>query len=107
MSQDGLITYNIFLDYANQIQMQLVDDDTELKHSPRSINIKAQHIDDLNMFQCIVVDRQVETKTYNLRGLERSLPSEESVNAASLLANNPDDIINLAHDLNNQNNETK
>jgi hypothetical protein len=107
MSQDGLTTYNLFLDYNKELQMQLVEDDTELIHAPRSINIKSQHIDDLNMFQCIIVDKKIETNTYNLKNLERSLPSEDAINMASTMANNPDDIISLAHDLNNKNNETK
>jgi hypothetical protein len=107
MSQDGLTTYNLFLDYNKEIQMQLVEDDTVLIHAPRSINIKSQHIDDLNMFQCIIVDKKIETNTYNLKNLERSLPSEDTINMASTMANNPDDIISLAHDLNNKNNETK
>jgi hypothetical protein len=107
MSQDGLTTYNLFLDYNKELQMQLVEDDTVLIHAPRSINIKSQHIDDLNMFQCIIVDKKIETNTYNLKNLERSLPSEDTINMASTMANNPDDIISLAHDLNNKNNETK
>lgn len=82
--------------------MQLVTDDTVLIHAPRSINIKVHHIDDLNMFQCFVVDKKVETNTYNLKRLERSLPSENAVNTASLMAETPDDIISLAHDLNNK-----
>ena len=102
MSQDGLLTYNLYLDMAGEIQMQLVTDDTVLIHAPRSINIKVHHIDDLNMFQCFVVDKKVETNTYNLKRLERSLPSENAVNAASLMAYTPDDIISLAHDLNNK-----
>lgn len=102
MSQDGLLTYNLYLDLAGEIQMQLVTDDTVLIHAPRSINIKVHHIDDLNMFQCFVVDKKVETNTYNLKRLERSLPSENAVNTASLMAETPDDIISLAHDLNNK-----
>ena len=102
MSQDGLLTYNLYLDIAGEIQMQLVTDDTVLIHAPRSINIKVHHIDDLNMFQCFVVDKKVETNTYNLKRLERSLPSENAVNTASLMAETPDDIISLAHDLNNK-----
>ena len=102
MSQDGLLTYNLYLDIAGEIQMQLVTDDTVLIHAPRSINIKVHHIDDLNMFQCFVVDKKVETNTYNLKRLERSLPSENAVNTASLMAHKPDDIISLAHDLNNK-----
>jgi hypothetical protein len=103
MSQDGLATYNLYLDYSGNVQMQLVEDDTVLINSPRIINIKAHHIDDLNMFQCIIVDKKVEAKTFNLRGLERTLPSEELINTASLLTNEPDDIINIAYDLNNKN----
>ena len=102
MSQDGLLTYNLYLDMAGEIQMQLVTDDTVLIHAPRSINIKVHHIDDLNMFQCFVVDKKIETNTYNLKRLERSLPSENAVNTASLMAYTPDDIISLAHDLNNK-----
>ena len=102
MSQDGLLTYNLYLDMAGEIQMQLVTDDTVLIHAPRSINIKVHHIDDLNMFQCFVVDKKVETNTYNLKRLERSLPSENAVNTASSMAYTPDDIISLAHDLNNK-----
>lgn len=102
MSQDGLLTYNLYLDMAGEIQMQLVTDDTVLIHAPRSINIKVHHIDDLNMFQCFVVDKKVETNTYNLKRLERSLPSENAVNVASLMVYTPDDIISLAHDLNNK-----
>jgi hypothetical protein len=103
MSQDGLTTYNLYLDYSGNVQMQLVEDDTVLINSPRIINIKAHHIDDLNMFQCIIVDKKVEAKAFNLRGLERTLPSEESINAASLLTSEPDNIINIAYDLNNKN----
>lgn len=102
MSQDGLLTYNLYLDMAGEIQMQLVTDDTVLIHAPRSINIKVHHIDDLNMFQCFVVDKKVETNTYNLKRLERSLPSENAVNTASSMAYTPDDIISLAYDLNNE-----
>jgi hypothetical protein len=105
MSQDGLQTYNLYYDLKGEVQMQLVTDDTELLKSSRSIHIKAQHIDDLNMFQCFVIDKRVETKAYNLRGLERSLPSEKAVNAAATLTNTPDDMINLAYNLNNNNNK--
>lgn len=100
MSQDGLETYNLYKDMSGNIQMQLVTDDTVLINAPRSINIKVHHIDDLNMFQCFVVDKKIETNTYNLKRLERSLPSENAVNTASLMANTPDDIISLAHDIN-------
>ena len=58
--------------------MQLVEDDTELIKAPRIITIKAQHIDDLNMFQCIIVDKKVEANTYNLRRLEETLPSNNT-----------------------------
>ena len=100
MSQDGLVTYNLYKDMSGAIQMQLVTDDTVLINAPRSINIKVHHIDDLNMFQCFVVDKKVETNTYNLKRLERSLPSENAVNTASLMANTPDDVISLAYDIN-------
>ena len=60
MSPDGSETYNIYLDYDQKIQMQLVDGETELIKAPRSINIMAMHVDDLNMFQCIVVNKKVE-----------------------------------------------
>ena len=78
MSQDGLTTYNLYLDLKGELQMQLVEDDTELIKAPRIITIKAQHIDDLNMFQCIIVDKKVETNTYNLRRLEETLPSNNT-----------------------------
>jgi hypothetical protein len=103
MSQDGSITYNLFLDYKDELQMQLVNDDTTLINGPRSITIKAQHIDDLNMFQCFIVDKKTDSKILNITNLERSLPSEAIVNEASTIANNPEDIINLAHNLNNKN----
>lgn len=74
MSQDGSETYNLYKDYAGEVQLQKVTEETELIKSSRVINIKAQHIDDLNMFQCYVVDKQVEAKTVNLFNLERSLP---------------------------------
>jgi hypothetical protein len=74
MSQDGSETYNLYKDFAGEIQMQKVTEETELIKSSRVINIKAQHIDDLNMFQCYVVDKQVEAKAANLFNLERSLP---------------------------------
>ena len=78
MSQDGLTTYNLYLDLKGELQMQLVEDDTELIKAPRIITIKAQHIDDLNMFQCIIVDKKVEANTYNLRRLEETLPSNNT-----------------------------
>ena len=78
MSQDGLTTYNLYLDFKGELQMQLVEDDTELIKAPRIITIKAQHIDDLNMFQCIIVDKKVEANTYNLRRLEETLPSNNT-----------------------------
>lgn len=80
MSQDGLETYNLFKNPHGEIQMQLVTEDTELIKSSRIITIKAQHIDDLNMFQCYVVDKQVEAKAINLYNLERSLPLENDLN---------------------------
>ena len=66
MSQDGSQTYNIYLDPRRQIQMQLVTDDTELINAPRSINIMAAHIDDLNMFQCIVVNKKLDTSNLKI-----------------------------------------
>lgn len=102
MSQDGSQTYNLFIDYNGEVQMQKVLDDTELIKSSRTINIKAQHIEDLNMFQCIVVDKELENKTYNLKNLEQTLPTEEEINTASLLENNVDDIISTAYDLKNK-----
>ncbi len=103
MSQDGSITYNLFLDYKNELQMQLVNDDTALINAPRSITIKAQHIDDLNMFQCFIVDKKTDSKILNIMNLERSLPSEAAINEASLMADDPETIISLAHNLNNKN----
>lgn len=79
MSQDGLQTYNLYKDYNGELQMKLVEDDTELIKTSRVINIKAQHIEDLNMFQCIIVDKKVEANTYNLRKLEESLPSNKDI----------------------------
>ena len=102
MSQDGSQTYNLFKNYNDEVQMQEVLDDTQLIKSSRSINIKAQHIDDLNMFQCIVVDKETENKTYNLRSLEATLPTEDGINAASLLESDPDNIINMAYSLKNK-----
>ena len=66
MSQDGSQTYNIYLDPRKQIQMQLVTDDTELINAPRSITIMAAHIDDLNMFQCIVVNKKLDTSNLKI-----------------------------------------
>ena len=102
MSQDGSQTYNLFIDYNGEVQMQKVLDDTELIKSSRIINIKAQHIEDLNMFQCIVVDKELENKIYNLKNLEQTLPTEEEINTASLLENNVDNIISMAYDLKNK-----
>lgn len=102
MSQDGSQTYNLFIDYNGEVQMQKVLDDTELIKSSRIINIKAQHIEDLNMFQCIVVDKELENKTYNLKNLEQTLPTEEEINTASLLEDNVDNIISTAYDLKNK-----
>ena len=105
MSQDGSQTYNIFKNFKGEIQMQEVHDDTVLFSTSRSINIKAQHIDDLNMFQCIVVDKKLETNTYNLKGLESSLPTEDTINQASLTTTNPDEIISLAYNIKNKDDE--
>ena len=80
MSQDGAETYNLYKDYAGEVQLQKVTEETELIKSSRVINIKAQHIDDLNMFQCYVVDKQVEAKAVNLFNLERSLPLRNDLN---------------------------
>ena len=91
-----------FKDFNDEVQMQEVLDDTELIKSSRIINIKAQHIDDLNMFQCIVVDKETENRTYNLRRLEATLPTEDGINAASLLESDPNNIINMAYSLKNR-----
>ena len=64
MSQSGDETYNLYKDYSEEIQMQLVTDETELIKTSRQINIKAKHIEDLNMFQCYVVEKQIEPTTY-------------------------------------------
>mgnify|MGYP003291976883 CR=1 FL=1 len=80
MSQDGTETYNLYKDFNDEIQMQKVTEDTQLIKSSRIITIKAQHIDDLNMFQCYIVDKQNEAKAANLYNLERSLPSKNNLN---------------------------
>jgi hypothetical protein len=80
MSQDGTETYNLYIDFNGEVQMQKVTEDTLLIKSSRTITIKAQHIDDLNMFQCYIVDKQNEAKTSNLYNLERSLPSKNDLN---------------------------
>lgn len=103
MSQDGSQTFNLYKDYSGEIKMQEVLEDTTLLKSSRIIHINSHLIDDLNMFQCIIVDKETEAKTYNLKNLENTLPTEDGVTAASLLEDNPDNIINLAYSLKNKN----
>lgn len=107
LSQDGSETYNLFINPSNEIQIQLVTDDTELIKSKRKIYIEPKHVEDLNMFQCYVVDKTIAVRNSNLYNLERSLPTENSINEASLLANDPDEIINLAYVLRNNDDAKK
>ena len=111
MSQDGTETHNIYRDFDGNIQMQLVTPDTEMISGPRSLNIDSSHVDNLNMFQCIITDKVAESVKKNLYNLEKSLPTEENIIVASSLNESigldPNDIeetIFTAYELNNQNN---
>ena len=79
MSQDGTETYNLYKDFNGEIQMQKVTESTQLIKTSRTITIKARHIDDLNMFQCYIVDKSNEAKNVNLFNLERSLPLKSNL----------------------------
>lgn len=112
MSSDGSRTWNIWLDDNNELMFQeLVEgnENIQLKNSSRILPIDAEDVDNVNMFQCVVVDK-VANELSELRSrMILNSPSEEDMITASVLngelnaEQNADEILNTAYEINAMN----
>ena len=107
VSADGTETLNMWVDSTGKVNFtELTEDYTDLKSSSRVIHIDSSHVDNVNTFQCAVVDK-VKVANEELRtNIITNSPSEDDIIAASLLLaqlgieEDADEILNTAYEIN-------
>lgn len=108
MSSDGTRTWNIWLNSSGDLMSQeITSEDQELISSSHILPIDADDVDNVNMFQCAVVDK---VQGYNLErrtSLILNSPSEEDMITASVLndelgisSDDVDEVLNTAYEIN-------
>lgn len=113
VSSDGTNTWNIWLDNTGSLNQQLMTEDLpmeSLHKSSRILPIKADNVDNINMFQCVVVDKISKIAANEREQLLKNSPSEEDLMTASLLLNDLgmddldyDEVLNTAYEINAMN----
>ena len=113
VSSDGTRTWNIWLDNTGRLLSQELTKDNEstieLKSSSRVLPINADNVDNVNMFQCAVVDKVKATRTSMRTNLITNSPSEEDMITASILnselglGDDAVDLLNTAYEINSNN----
>ena len=113
VSSDGSRTWNIWLDNTGQLLSQELTSENEstieLKSSSRILPINADDVDNINMFQCAVVDKIKTTRMSMRTNLITNSPSEEDIIAASIINNelgigdDAVDLLNTAYEINSNN----
>ena len=87
VSSDGSETWNIWIDSMGQLmQQKLISDGSsvvEMIPSSRILPINAEHVDNVNMFQCAVVDKVATSLAEQRSLLFLNNPTEDDLKAAS------------------------
>ena len=111
VSSDGSRTWNIWLDNLGNIMSQELkaesQDVMEMRPSSRILPIDATDVDNVNMFQCAIIDRVSMTYAQQRDSLFTNNPTEDDLRAASIINNNlgisDDDkeaLLNTAYEIN-------
>ena len=87
VSSDGSETWNIWIDSTGKLmQQKLISDGSsvvEMIPSSRILPINAEHVDNVNMFQCAVVDKVATSLAEQRSLLFLNNPTEDDLKAAS------------------------
>lgn len=111
VSADGSRTWNIWLDDSGQILSQELLEETqdtmEMKSSSRVLPIHADDVDNVNMFQCAIIDKVSTNLIEQRSNFILNSPSEEDLIMASLLnkelgidENDKNELLNTAYEIN-------
>lgn len=108
ISSDGSRTWNIWLNNEGELLSQefVQGEQITMKASSRVLPIKANHVDNVNMFQCAVIDKAAEQMAEQRANFILNSPSEEDLRTAALLNAElglPEDnveLLNTAYEIN-------
>jgi hypothetical protein len=108
ISSDGSRTWNIWLNSEGELLSQefVQGEQIEMKASSRVLPIKANHVDNVNMFQCAVIDKAAEQMAEQRANFILHSTSEEDLRTAALLnaelgvPDNNVELLNTAYEIN-------
>ena len=108
ISSDGTRIWNIWLDNTGDLKMQEKTSETQtLVSSSHILPIDADDVDNVNMFQCAVIDKARNFALERRNNIILNSPSEEDIITASLLnnelgidADDIDELLNTAYEIN-------
>jgi hypothetical protein len=110
ISSDGTQTWNVYLDNTGKLQYKELTADNngnlELVSSSRILPIKANDVDNVNMFQCAIIDKVNMANVTRRADIITNSPSEDDIIMASLLnaeigiEDENDELLNTAYEIN-------
>jgi hypothetical protein len=110
MSSDGTQTWNVYLDSNGTLLYQELSEENEsipLKSSSRILPIKATDVDNVNMFQCAIIDKVNAAMVEQRAAYILNSPSEDDLIAAAMVnsdlgidENDNDALLNTAYEIN-------
>jgi hypothetical protein len=110
MSSDGTQTWNVYLDSNGTLLYQELSEENEsipLKSSSRILPIKAADVDNVNMFQCAIIDKVNAAMVEQRAAYILNSPSEDDLIAAAMVnsdlgidENDNDALLNTAYEIN-------
>lgn len=116
LSGNGAETYTLWLDDSGELQMANMEDNENvtLRPTSRVLPIKADHVDTINTFQCVVVDKAAQAAQAARAALLADSPTEEDLMLAAILneqlgIDESDEVAlrNTANEINAYNNSTE
>jgi hypothetical protein len=116
LSGNGTETYTLWLDDNGELQMANMEDNENvtLRPTSRVLPIKADHVDTINTFQCVVVDKAAQAAQAARAALLADSPTEEDLMLAAILneqlgIDESDEVAlrNTANEINAYNNSTE
>ena len=110
MSSDGTQTWNVYLDSNGTLLYQELSEENKsipLKSSSRILPIKAADVDNVNMFQCAIIDKVNAAMVEQRAAYILNSPSEDDLIAAAMVnsdlgidENDNDALLNTAYEIN-------
>lgn len=110
VSSDGTRTWNVWLDNTGKLMSQELleesQDTMNMMPSSRILPINAENVDNVNMFQCAVIDKVSAVFAQKRSNYILNTPSEEDLRSASIINGNlgieddNDALLNTAYEIN-------